>query len=233
MLIYGDDKDRGNEDSKSKKYYSRKTIRDKLFDHRTVFLEGEIAEDYISYLSVRPRAVRDILTWLDSQNNKPIKLIINSPGGFLSEGLAVIDIMQTIKSPVWTICLNRAASMAAIILAYGKKGHRYIFPYSLTLLHLPRGGTTGDSREVEIFNKQMQKMKDRLVNILVRHTNQKDRKKILKDMDRDKWMYAKETVKYGLADHVVKSIEELNLLPKNNGKKNGKKKNPTSKEGKK
>ncbi len=231
MRIYGNDID--GENGKNGKYYVRKTIRNMLFNHRTIFLEGEISEDYISYLPVRPRAVRDILVWFDSKNHKPIKLIINSPGGFLHEGNAVIDIMETIKSPIWTICMGEAASMAAVILACGQKGYRYIFPYSITLLHLPRGGTMGDARQIEIFNKEMQRMKNQMVNILMKHTNQKNRKKVLDDIDRDKWMDAKGTVKYGLADHIVKNIEELDLLPKNNGKKNGKKKKPTKKEDKK
>jgi len=194
-----------------------KTTREKLSKNRVVFLEGLMIEDYITYFETGPRAVKDALLYLNSQNyHKPIKMIINSPGGSASEGFSLFDIMQTMSSPIWTICLGQAASAAAIILAGGQKGHRYIFPQSYTLLHLPWGRIAGDAKEVEIQSGHMQAIKNQMVDILMEHTNQKDRAKIEQDIDRDKWMNARETVEYGLADHVVKSIKELDLfLPKN------------------
>lgn len=202
---------------------TRKTIREKLAENRVIFLEGPIIEDYLIRLPTGPRAVKDALLYLDSKSHAPIKMIINSPGGFISEGYSLLDMMQAIKSPVWTICLGQAASMAAIILAGGQKGHRYIFPQSYTLLHLPRGGAVGDARDIEIHSQHMQAIKDQMVDILVEHTNQKDRAKIEQDIDRDKWMNAKSTVEYGLADHVIKDLKELELLSLKNNKKKKKK----------
>lgn len=191
---------------------SRRTIREKLFKGRVVHLEGPMIEDYMVYFLTGPRAMKDALLYLDAQNHDPIKMIINSPGGYVSEGFSLFDVMQTVKSPIWTICLGQAASIAAIILAGGQKGNRYIFPRSNTLLHLPSGRIMGDARDIEIQSRHMQAIKDQMVDILLEHTNQKDRIKIEQDIDRDKYMNAKQTVEYGLADHIVKSIKELKIL---------------------
>lgn len=205
---------------------NEKTTREKLSKNRVVYLEGPMIEDYVTYLETGPRAVKDALLYLDSQNHhKPIKMIINSPGGYASEGFSLFDIIQTISSPVWTICLGQAASAAAIILAGGQKGHRYIFPQSYTLLHLPWGGKVGDAKTIEIHSQHMQAIKNQMIDILIEHTNQKDRAKIEQDIDRDKWMNARETVEYGLADHIIRTIEKLDLFPlKNNKNKNKSKK---------
>ena len=134
---------------------------------------------------------------------KAVALAINSPGGSVTDGLAIYDTMQHIKSPVSTICVGLAASMGALLLTAGEPGQRFALPNSEMLIHQVMGGASGQASDVKIKAEQILKLKSRLNKILQQHTKQA-LSKIEKDADRDYYMTAEEAVKYGLVDKVVK-----------------------------
>ena len=135
---------------------------------------------------------------------KDIQLYINSPGGSVAAGLAIYDTMQYVKPDVSTICVGMAASMGAVLLAAGKKGKRFDLPSSQILLHQVMGGVEGQASEVEITARQILKIKEKMNQILAKHTNQPI-SKIEKDTDRDFYMTPEEAKKYGLIDQMIKS----------------------------
>ena len=135
---------------------------------------------------------------------KDITLYLNTPGGVVSAGLAIYDTMQHIKSDVSTICVGITASMGAVLLAAGKKGKRFILPNSEVMLHQVMGEAGGQAVEIEITARQILKIKDKLNQILAKHTNQ-SLKKIEKDTDRDFYLSAKEAKEYGLVDEIIKN----------------------------
>lgn len=144
------------------------------------------------------------LLFLDSENSKEdIKLYINSPGGVVTSALAIYDTMQYVKSDVQTICVGLAASGAALLLAAGTKGKRFILPNSEVLIHQVMGGAQGQATDVDIHAKHILKLKDKLNRILARHTSQKI-DKITKDTDRDYFMSAEEAKEYGIIDKIIK-----------------------------
>ena len=143
------------------------------------------------------------LLFLESQDpKKEIKLYINSPGGSVTAGMAIYDTMQFIQSDVSTICIGMAASMAATLLAAGKKGRRLALPNAEVLLHQVMGGAEGQAVEIEISAKHIIKIKDKLNRILAKHTGQ-SLKQIEKDTDRDFYMSAEEAKAYGLIDEII------------------------------
>ncbi|MDP2812346.1 MAG: ATP-dependent Clp protease proteolytic subunit [bacterium] len=172
-------------------------IYSRLLKERIIFL-GEPIDDRIANLVIAQ------LLFLDSQDQKkPIKMYINSPGGSVTDGLAIYDTMQHVKSPVSTICVGLAASMGALLLASGHKGQRYALPNSEILIHQVMGGATGQASDVKIKAEQILKLKERLNKILQHHTSQA-LKKIEKDTDRDYYMTAQEALDYGLIDKIIK-----------------------------
>lgn len=143
------------------------------------------------------------LLFLDSEDSeKDITLYIKSPGGVVTEGLAIMDTMDLVKSDVSTICVGCAASMGAMILSHGTKGKRYILPRAEVMIHQPLGGAQGQATDIELAAKRIVKMKKDLAKILSENCDQKI-SKIEKDMDRDYWMTAEEAVKYGIVDHII------------------------------
>jgi len=145
------------------------------------------------------------LLFLDHEDSKrDITLYINSPGGSVTAGLAIYDTMQHVKADVSTICVGMAASMGAVLLAAGKKGKRFALPNSEILLHQVMGGAEGQAIEVEITARHIIKIKERLNQILAKHTGQSIAK-IDKDTDRDFYMSAEEAKQYGLIDEIVKN----------------------------
>ena len=143
------------------------------------------------------------LLYLASQDpNKDIKLYINSPGGSVSGTLAIYDTMQYVKCDVQTICIGQAASAAAIILAAGTKGKRFALPNAEVMIHQPLGGAVGQATDVQIRAEQLLKTKQRINQILAKHTGQ-PMKKIAKDTDRDYYMSAEEAMAYGLIDRII------------------------------
>lgn len=168
-------------------------IYSRLLLDRIIFLNQEIDSECASLIQAQ-------LLYLSSLDaNKPIYLYINSPGGCVVDGLAIYDTMQFISAPVHTICTGLAASMAAILLASGDK--RYSLPHSSIMIHQPSGGAFGQTTDVLIQAKLLEKDKQILAEILSKHTN-KPLSIILKDMDRDYWMDAKEALSYNIIDEI-------------------------------
>lgn len=172
-------------------------IYSRLLKERIIFLGGEIDDDVAN-------AVIAQFLFLDSQDpKKDIQLYINSPGGSVTAGLAIYDTMQYVKSDVSTICIGIAASMGAVLLAAGSKGKRYILPNSEVMIHQVMGGARGQAVDIAIAAKQIIKTKDRLNQILAKHTGQ-EMKQIEKDADRDFFMSAEEARSYGVVDKILK-----------------------------
>jgi ATP-dependent Clp protease protease subunit len=145
------------------------------------------------------------LLFLDKEDKtKPISIYIMSPGGYCDAGLAIYDTMQMVQAPVRTICLGEACSMASILLAGGVEKGRGILPHGKVMIHLPRGGVSGDNRDIQIAAAEYQDCTEKLAKILAKHTG-KEAAQIVKDMDRDMWFSAEEAIKYGLVDSIIKS----------------------------
>ncbi|MBI4655686.1 MAG: ATP-dependent Clp protease proteolytic subunit [Elusimicrobia bacterium] len=145
------------------------------------------------------------LLYLDAEDaDKDINLYINSPGGLVSAGLAVYDTMQFIKAPVSTICMGMAMSFGALLLAGGTKGKRYALPNARIMIHQPLiwGGLAGQATDIEIENKEIQETKERLIDILARHTGQA-KNKIKQDSERNFYMSAEEAKNYGIIDGML------------------------------
>lgn len=167
----------------------------RLLKERIIFV-GDAIDDALANVVVAQ------LLFLESQDpKKDITMYINSPGGSVTDGLAIYDTMQYVKCDVSTICIGMAASMAAVLLAGGKKGKRFALPNSQMLIHQVMGGAEGQAIDIKIKAEQILKLKDSLNKILSKHTGQ-DIKKIEKDTDRDYYMSAKEAVAYGIIDKV-------------------------------
>jgi len=173
-------------------------IYSRLLKERIIFLGGEIDDEVAN-------AVIAQLLFLDSQDpKKDIQLYINSPGGSVTAGMAIYDTMQYVKSDVSTICIGLAASMGAVLLSAGSKGKRYILPNSEVMLHQVMGGARGQAVDIAIAAKQIIKTKDRLNQILAKHTGQ-EMKQVEKDADRDFFMSAEEAKAYGVVDKIIKN----------------------------
>ena len=171
-------------------------IYSRLLKERIIFL-GDGIEDGIANTVIAQ------LLFLESQDKtKDIKLYINSPGGSVTAGLAIYDTMQYIKPDVSTICIGMAASMAAILLASGAKGKRFVLPNSEVMIHQIMGGMEGQATDIKIRAERILKLKDRLNELLAKHTGQ-PKSKVEKDTDRDFFMDPKETVAYGITDAVI------------------------------
>ena len=172
-------------------------IYSRLLKDRIIFLGDEITENVANLIIAQ-------LLFLEAQDKtKPIKMYINSPGGSVTDGLAIYDTMQYVKNPVSTICVGMAASMAALLLASGEAGQRLALPNAEILIHQVMGGATGQASDVKIKAEQILKLKERLNKILQQHTKQ-PLAKIEKDTDRDYYMTAEEAVKYSLVDKIIK-----------------------------
>jgi ATP-dependent Clp protease protease subunit len=171
-------------------------IYSRLLKERVVFAVGPV-EDYMANVIVAQ------LLFLESENpDKDIALYINSPGGSVSSGLAIYDTMQFIKSDVSTICIGMAASMGAVLLAGGAKGKRFMLPNSRAMIHQPSGGYQGQASDIHIQAQEILKIRERLNEILARHTGQTV-DKIKLDSERDNFMSPTEAIAYGLVDKIL------------------------------
>ncbi|OHA46710.1 MAG: ATP-dependent Clp endopeptidase, proteolytic subunit ClpP [Candidatus Terrybacteria bacterium RIFCSPLOWO2_01_FULL_44_24] len=171
-------------------------IYSRLLKDRIIFLGGPVSDAVAN-------AVIAQMLFLESQDpKKDIQLYINSPGGSVTAGLAIYDTMQYVKCDVSTMCIGIAASMAATILASGTNGKRFALPNSEILIHQVMGEAGGQAVEIEISAKHILKIKDRLNDILAKHTGQKI-DKIEKDTDRDFYMNAHEAKEYGIIDKII------------------------------
>ncbi|MFY9457614.1 MAG: ATP-dependent Clp endopeptidase proteolytic subunit ClpP [Candidatus Spechtbacterales bacterium] len=171
-------------------------IYSRLLRERIVFLSGPIVDSVASTIIAQ-------LLFLESRDpDKDIQLYVNSPGGSVTAGLAIYDTMQYIKPDIATICVGMAASMGATILAAGTHGKRYSLPNSEVLLHQVMGGVEGQAVEIEISARHIIKIKEKLSQILAKHTGQK-LDKIERDTDRDFYMSAEEAKQYGIIDEII------------------------------
>jgi len=176
-------------------------IYSRLLKERVVFLVGPVNE-------MTANVVVAQLLFLESENpDKDISLYINSPGGSVTAGMAIYDTMQFIKPDVSTLCIGQAASMGALLLTAGAAGKRYSLPNSRMMIHQPLGGFQGQASDIEIHAKEILFLRERLNAILAKHTGQTV-KAIEKDTDRDNFMSADQSVKYGLIDKVLVSRAE-------------------------
>ncbi|MBI3442808.1 MAG: ATP-dependent Clp endopeptidase proteolytic subunit ClpP [Candidatus Sungbacteria bacterium] len=173
-------------------------IYSRLLKERIVFLGGVINDPVANAIIAQ-------LLFLESEDaKKDIKIYINSPGGSVSSALAIYDTMQYVKPDVSTICIGMAASGAALLLASGAKGKRFALPNAEVLIHqVMAGGIEGQATEIEISARHILKLKDRLNQILARHTG-KPVGQVEKDTDRDNYMDVEEAKKYGIIDEVIK-----------------------------
>jgi ATP-dependent Clp protease protease subunit len=176
-------------------------IYSRLLKERVVFLVGPVNEQSANVIVAQ-------LLFLESENpDKDIFFYINSPGGMVSSGMGIYDTMQFIKPEVSTLCIGQAASMGALLLAAGAKGKRYALPNSRVMIHQPMGGFSGQASDVEIHAKEILFLKQRLNEIMAKHTGQSV-ERIGRDTDRDNFLSAEAAVEYGLVDRVLASRVE-------------------------
>lgn len=175
-------------------------IYSRLLKERIVFVTGGINEGIASLITAQ-------LLFLEAENpKKEIAMYINSPGGYVTAGLAIYDTMQYVRPPVHTMVIGQAASMGALLLAAGEKGHRYSLPNSRIMVHQPSGGYRGQAADIERHAKDILATKERLNQIFVRHTGQ-PLAAIDEALDRDTFMSAKEALEFGLIDEVMHKRE--------------------------
>jgi ATP-dependent Clp protease protease subunit len=171
----------------------------KFLEQRKVFLWGEVHDKSAKEITNR-------LLYLEATDpGKEITFYINSPGGVITSGMVIYDTMQMISSPVSTVCMGMAASMGSILLSGGAKGKRYIYPHGEVMIHQPSGGGQGTSADLEIMAVQILKAKELGAKILADNCGQ-SYEKVMKDFDRDYWMDAEESKKYGIVDQILKKL---------------------------
>lgn len=195
-------------------------IYSRLLKERIVFLGGPIVDPVANVVIAQ-------LLFLEAQDPKSdIKLYINSPGGSVTAALAIYDVMQYVKPEVSTVCVGLAASAAAVLLSAGAKGKRYALPNAEILIHQVMGGTEGQAVEIKIEAEHILRVKKHINEILARHTGQPF-SKIENDTDRNFYMNAEESLKYGIIDEIIKARPmPANGRIANHQKKTPQKKNP-------
>ena len=181
-------------------------IYSRLLKERIIFL-GDMIEDHIANLVIAQ------LLFLESEDpEKDISLYINSPGGVVTAGMSIYDTMQFIKPDVSTICIGQAASMGALLLASGAKGKRYALPNSRVMIHQPSGGSQGQATDIEIQAREILTLRQRLNEILARHTGQSF-ETIANDTERDNFKSAEAAREYGLVDEVLERRPDESIQP--------------------
>ena len=171
-------------------------IYSRLLKDRIIMLSGEVND------AVASTIVAQLLFLEAEDTDKDIYLYINSPGGVITSGMSIYDTMNYIKPDICTICIGQAASMGAFLLSAGTKGKRYSLPNSRIMIHQPSGGAKGQSTDIQIQAKEIQRMKDSLNAIIAEQTGQ-DVSTIERDTERDNYMDAKEALEYGLIDKII------------------------------
>ena len=178
-------------------------IYSRLLKERIIFAVGPI-EDYMANVIIAQ------ILFLESEDpKKEISLYINSPGGSVTSGMAIYDTMQFCKPDISTLCIGQAASMGAILLAGGAKNKRFALNNSRVMIHQPLGGFQGQSSDIQIHAKEIQKVRENLNSILSKHTGN-DINKIAQDTERDNFMSSNEAKNYGLIDNVLESRKDIN-----------------------
>ncbi len=171
----------------------------KFIEQRKIFLWGAVDDK-------TAKDITDRLMYLEAiEPGKEITFYINSPGGIITSGMVIYDTMQMISSPVSTVCMGMAASMGSILLSGGTKGRRFIYKHGEVMIHQPSGGGRGTSADLEIMALQIKKAKELGAKILADNCGQ-SYERVLKDFDRDYWMDAQESIKYGIVDGVMENV---------------------------
>lgn len=192
------DADRLKDDGESKDDGDRHPMTRYLIEARSILLFGPI----------EPKSTQKIITQLLVLNQKsgkePIRLYVNSPGGYADDGFAIYDVMNFVEAPVYTICSGIAASAATVVMAGGEKGYRYSLPHSRLMLHQPSSGARGSASDITVAAKEILRLREKGNQLYARETGH-DIEKIREDLHRDFWMTAEEAVEYGLVDKIVSS----------------------------
>jgi len=171
-------------------------IYSRLLKDRIIFLGAPIDDVFANLIIAQ-------LLFLEAEDpEKDINLYVNSPGGSVTAGLGIYDTMQYVKPPINTICLGQAASMGAFLLTAGTKGKRFALPNARVMIHQPMGGFQGQATEIDIHAREILKIRERLNEIMAKHTGQ-PLEKISLDTERDYFMSAEEAKRYGLIDEVI------------------------------
>lgn len=201
MILFNDDKpeEKPEGEISSSERAMPLMLGKKLLEQRKVFLWGQVDDDSAKH-------VIDRMLYLElTDPGKEITFFINSPGGYVTSGMAIYDVMKGISSPISTVCMGLAASMGSILLSAGTKGRRFVFPHGKVMIHQPSGGARGSSTDVEIQMKEILKTKEIGAQILAANCGQPV-ERIYKDFERDYWMDAQESVDYGIVDGVMEKI---------------------------
>lgn len=180
-------------------------IYSRLLEDRIIFVSGEISD------SVANTIIAQLLYLESKDSKKDVCLYINSPGGVSQAGLAIVDTINLIKCPVSTICIGLCASAAALILACGQKGKRYILPNSKVMIHQPWGGVKGQITEIEIYLKEGIKDRNTYASILAKVCN-KSKEEVLKNIERDNYMNSQEALDYGIVDKILEKSKIDNII---------------------
>ncbi|MEW5765464.1 MAG: ATP-dependent Clp endopeptidase proteolytic subunit ClpP [Acidobacteriota bacterium] len=171
-------------------------IYSRLLKDNIIFI-GEEIDDHLANLVIAQ------LLFLEAEDpSRDIWLYINSPGGHVTAGLAIYDTMQFVKPDINTVCIGQAASMAALLVASGAKGKRFALPNSTLMIHQPWGGMKGQVTDIEIHARELVRTRERLYDILVRHTG-RSLEDVRRDCERDNFMAAEQAVEYGLVDKIL------------------------------
>lgn len=197
ITLNGEEEEEEVKDEKDEKSSDvNEVIEQKLLESRQIFLWGVVEDDSAKEIVAK-------LLYLEAmKSGEPITLFINSPGGVISSGMAIIDMMHMIKSPVSTVCMGLAASMGSLILSAGEKGRRFVFPNGKIMIHQPSVDFLyGQASDLEIQARQILNTRESVAVMLAKNCG-KSKDRILKDMDRDYWMDGDESVKYGIVDEI-------------------------------
>jgi len=171
-------------------------IYSRLLKDRIIFVGGGI-DDSVSSL-----IVAQLLFLQAEDSDKDVNMYINSPGGSVTSGMAIYDTMQFLKCDISTYCVGQAASMGAVLLAAGTKGKRHSLPHSRIMIHQPWGGVQGQASDIQIQAQEIQRLKDQIIDILVKHSGKK-KANVEADADRDFFMSPEDARKYGIIDKVI------------------------------
>jgi ATP-dependent Clp protease, protease subunit len=173
-------------------------IFSRLHKERIIFLNGAVHDEVSHTINAQ-------LIFLESQSGeKPIHFYINSPGGVVTAGMAIYDTMQYIKPPIYTYVMGQACSMGSLLAQSGEPGHRFMLKHARHMIHQPSGGFSGQATDIQIHANEIQRVKKELTDIYVKHNSKgKTYDELAKDMERDYFMNAQESLEYGLIDEVI------------------------------
>ena len=178
-----------------------------FFKDRKIFFFCDVDEETSESLIMQ-------LLFLEEQDpGEEITIYIKSSGGSVSDGLAIYDVIQTISSPIVTVCMGLAASMAQLLLCAGTKGKRYSYPNARIMMHQPSGGISGSSSDIEIYHEELKIARKNLYKIISNHTGT-EFDTIMKDASNDKWMSPEEAKAYGMIDEIIVPFKNKKIIPK-------------------